>query len=962
MKRLLTFLLVLPAALSARAQFLGMPVRLGDRSFSVTVSVVDSLTAEAVPFASVYLKPEKDTIITNFTLSDNQGKAVVDRVVRGSYQLNVEMMGYRPFRKPVYLTGHADLGKVLLQQDAEMLEAAKVSAAVKALEVRQDTLIYNAAAFSVKETDVLRDLLRQMPGIEVEDNGSVKVQGETVSQITVNGKTFFMGDKQAALDNLPAKVVNKITVTDKDADMERITGIQRGAASRGKNMDVSLKQEYAQGLFGNIQAHGGTSIPGKEKNEMLASVPLLWNTSGMLSMYNKNDQLTLLARGQNVPAGNSFADVVARSGITTGGQAGANFTTDRFKKLRPGLSVYYNGTSRESAERSHSLDFPLSGDEVEGERTSRSINGNHRVTADLSLQFRSIKGIMLSVNPSFSFSDASSSGNSASSSRVNGVGSNASSSVNSSHTRTLGSQGDWMFATSRFSKAGRSLSVRGSYGVQGRQGTSRDYSLTEYAASHTRSERDLRYDMAGGSSSGSLNIAYGEPIAEKWIIQTGIQGFLQRSSQDKAAFNADGSANEYYSNQSVNNSASGSGSALLQYKSGDGMHVFQLGASLSADHLYTYSKAQGLVTELGEGEWLWNWAPVLSYTGPLFYLSYRGHSSQPSHDRMISLLDITDPLRISTGNRYLRPGFSHMVSLRLTPGKREALGIRSAGSFNLMLNASADRNPVVSAVWFDADRVRYSIPVNARKPGLTLSGHFSGASRLGKDKHWRLMYNMMLNFRRSVNYQPDGILSGIDTRTFDYDRFMEDVFWGDASGSRFYSGESGFRESLTRQLTFRPDFDLTYRDDSWVVTLGNSLSGSHAWYSLDGQADTHTWIYSASLNANYTTPHGFQLGTYYSLQRNFGFNDSFSKWMNNLNFNVMKDFRAFTFSAQVRDLLNNGLAVNHAVGATGTKDSYSLSLGRHFLVGVVWRFGKMGDVKLRKANQAADRINMTFGR
>ena len=225
--------------------------------------------------------------------------------------------------------------------------------------------------------------------------------------------------------------MNKITVTDKDADMERITGIQRGAASRGKNMDVSLKQEYAQGLFGNIQAHGGTSIPGKEKNEMLASDPLLWNTSGMLSMYNKNDQLTLLARGQNVPAGNSFADVVARSGITTGGQAGANFTTDRFKKLRPGLSVYYNGTSRESAERSHSLDFPLSGDEVEGERTSRSINGNHRVTADLSLQFRSIKGIMLSVNPSFSFSDASSSGNSASSSRVNGVGSNASSSVNS---------------------------------------------------------------------------------------------------------------------------------------------------------------------------------------------------------------------------------------------------------------------------------------------------------------------------------------------------------------------------------------------------------------------------------------------------------------------------------------------------------------------------------------------------
>ena len=119
---------LLGAALSARAQFVGGMIIHGggDRAFPVTVHVADSLTAEAVPFASVYLKPEKDTIITNFTLSDSEGSALIDKVTRGSYYLHVEMMGYHAYRKLVYLTGRTDLGKVLLRQDAEMLEETVV--------------------------------------------------------------------------------------------------------------------------------------------------------------------------------------------------------------------------------------------------------------------------------------------------------------------------------------------------------------------------------------------------------------------------------------------------------------------------------------------------------------------------------------------------------------------------------------------------------------------------------------------------------------------------------------------------------------------------------------------------------------------------------------------------------------------------------------------------------------------
>nr|MCR4843974.1 carboxypeptidase-like regulatory domain-containing protein [Bacteroidales bacterium] len=424
MKKLF-FLLALLLSAPVWGQPVGFNIRSGaatrDRAFPILLSVADSLTGEPVSFASVYLKPVKDTIITNFTLSDAKGRVILDRVVRGEYNLNVEMLGYKPYRKKYYFTESQSLGKILLQEDARMLEAAKVTAAVAPIEIKGDTVVYNAAAYTVAENDVLKDLLKQMTGIEVGEDGSVKVQGESVNQITVNGRTFFMGDKRAALDNLPAKAVERIKVTDHENETESVTGIRKNSASRTRDMDVSLKQEYKKGTFGNVQASAGASLPSKEQDEMLASVPFLWNTSGMLSAFGEKDQVTLIGRGENVDNGSR---IMARrsGGLTTGGQAGVNYTTDRIKKLDSGVSVYYNGSSKENAQRSSTEEYPLSGDTVQSERTSSSQNTDHRITASVSLRSNSrrSKGFLFSFEPRFTFQDGRSSSLSASSSQLNG--------------------------------------------------------------------------------------------------------------------------------------------------------------------------------------------------------------------------------------------------------------------------------------------------------------------------------------------------------------------------------------------------------------------------------------------------------------------------------------------------------------------------------------------------------------
>lgn len=976
MKRLLfllALLLSVPVWGQPRGGFQMRPgAGVRDRAFPIVLTVADSLSGEPVPFASVYLKPAKDTIITHFTLSDAKGRAMLDQVVRGEYNLNVEMMGYKPYRKKFYFTDYKNLGKILLQEDARVLEAAKVTAAVAPIEIKGDTVVYNAAAYDVAQNDMLKDLLKKMPGIEVDDDGSVKVQGESVNQITVNGRTFFMGDRRAALDNLPAKAVEQIKITDHENEMERVTGVKRNSATRTRDMDVSLKQEYKKGTFGNLQASAGASLPSKEQNEMLASVPFLWNTSAMLSAFGEKDQVTLIGRGENVDGG-SRVMALRSGGLTTGGQAGVNFTTDRVKKLDSGVSVYYNGSSRENAQRSTSEEFPLSGDTVQSERNSSSNNIDHRVTASVSLRSNAkrSKGILFTFEPRFTFQDGSSSSVSASASRLNGTASNSATSENSSHSRSLGSQGNLMLAYGRFAKKGRSLSVSGNYNVSGSQGDSRDYSLTQYAATGKQELRDLLYKNRGGNGNGNLSIAYGEPLGQNWILQGHVEGGISRSRQNKDAFNPDGSTNDYYTTASVSNSLSGLGALLLQYSKDE--TIVQAGVSVSSDNLYTYSKSLGQEKELGRGEWLWNWAPELRLRLPGFSVVYSGRSSQPSQNRMMSLLDITDPLRISTGNIYLKPGFNHNLTLESSSFRRRMSrgglaermmngGKGERNSFSFRVTASMRQNSVVSATWYDAARVRYTVPVNSRKPSWNLEANVNGYQALDKKQNWRLVFSGRVNFSTSLSYQPVGTLPGMDSQTFDYNAFMAD-FWGDASGSRFYDGTSGFRESFTRQLDYNAQLELTYSSSrSLRFTFSNALDASHAWYSLDGRANTNTYVYTGSLEASYTTPHQFRLDGYYALQRYFGYSDSFSKFTHSLNFSLSKDWRSFTFSLQGKDLLNAGLTVSHSVSSTGTTDSYRLSLGRHFLAGVIWRFGRMGNAQMSRAQRASSSIMNDFGR
>ena len=163
-------------AVSAQAQVVMMDYDMFEknRNIKVLLSLKDAKSEEPLPFATVYLNPQGDTTITHFALSDMEGKVEIPDVPVGRYRLNVELIGYTPFVKDCNFRNYEeDLGVIKLEENPEIIDAASITAVGNAIEVKQDTLIYNAAAFHVGDNAMLEDLIKKMPGMEVDEDGTV---------------------------------------------------------------------------------------------------------------------------------------------------------------------------------------------------------------------------------------------------------------------------------------------------------------------------------------------------------------------------------------------------------------------------------------------------------------------------------------------------------------------------------------------------------------------------------------------------------------------------------------------------------------------------------------------------------------------------------------------------------------------------------------------------------------------
>ena len=974
---------------TAAAQFI--PSGLFENNQGILIiRALEEGTDKPIPYASAYLTAKNDTLITNFTLTDTTGVAHITKVSRGTYVLTVEMLGYKTYNKEHYFSFSWDrdsvnLGTIRLAEDTEMLDAAHVSAIGNPIEIRQDTIIFNAASFQMGQNQMLEDLLKRMPGMEVTKDGTVKYNGETIQKITVGGKTFFFDDPKMALKNLPAKVVDKVKVIDKVSDSEQFTGV---ATDREKVMDLEFKQEFQKGWFGNAQAGVGTTVAGSRKDEMVDNRGFLYTGNVMASGYNDKDQIVLVGGAYNAPISENAGAVIFRSydgdemtetrlggggGIQTYRQAGANYNTTRIKGMETTGAASYNHSFNDSRSRAERTTFISGGSDIFSTTEGKDFATGDNVKLNFEFKNKDRKRFLVEFSPTFRYSGGKTEAynDNESYQKDGGLRLNKASSSNYGESRQFMHSAYYSLGIKELGGNNRrSITLSGNYILTDYDADSREFSQTFLQDPVSPVTRDLFYVTDNRNYSGTVRLSYNEPLAERWTLSLNVNSYGSWRNNGKDAYGRTaGQAgfnpsvidkkdytqhNDYYSSFTKNRYIYFNESVQFQY-SKDQLSM-QLGAQMQETLNETLAKTLGVETETGMGEWLLDWSPYLNLRWnkqqKRFNFSYNGRSARPSAVRQMPVLDISVPTRIQAGNIYLKPAYNHNFNgnLYLNDPQRQR-------SFNVYLNGSLNQRQMVTASWFDDNGILYSIPVNSAKPALSASVYTGGEFPLTKDKKLKLELYVSVSESRSVSYQNTRKLPGLDVEKFDYARFMAD-FWGDERGERFYSGQSGFNESLTNSFGFMPSIGLQYRNDFLTVNLSGETQYRNAHYSLDSAADTKTWSSEIWFWAEATTPHEWELST--EIEYNFfhgfpaGYNEPYMTW----DFKVTKNIKNFAISFTANDILNQVRTTRHITTDNYVEDAMYNRLGRHFFITLKWNFGKLNAAQSRKASQAA--LNMIF--
>lgn len=233
--------------------------------------------------ATVMLLNQQDSVLASFVMTDKEGKFEIKKVRDGEYILRVNFVGYQPFNQLIEMKG-IDISADPITLQVYELDEVVVEGEAIPITMKKDTIEYNAASFTTKANAVVEDLLKKLPGVEVDRDGTVKSQGETVEKVLVDGKEFFGEDPQMATKNLPADAVSKVQVFDRKSEFSQFSGIDDGDET--KTINLTLKDGHKKGTFGTISGGFGTD----ER----------YNLSANINQFREDNQFSYIGKHNNI--------------------------------------------------------------------------------------------------------------------------------------------------------------------------------------------------------------------------------------------------------------------------------------------------------------------------------------------------------------------------------------------------------------------------------------------------------------------------------------------------------------------------------------------------------------------------------------------------------------------------------------------------------------------------------------
>lgn len=947
MKRSILSMLLMLVAIASLAQERLISGKITDRD---TKDPVEQVTIQLLKTDSTYVSG---------AISNERGLFHVYAPANGKYLLKITSVGYKPTVKRIQISEDKNLamGNVVIGADAIMLKGAVVTAMAQKVSLKEDTFVYNSAAYRTPEGSVVEELVKRLPGAEVSDDGTIKINGKEVKKILVDGKEFMTGDTKTALKNLPTSIIDKIKAYDEKSDLSKVTGIDDGEEQTV--LDFGVKKGMNKGVISNIDLGVGN------KNR--------YNMRGMGGYFANNNRFMLFANTNNT-SDRGFGGGPGRgfwggaNGLNASKMIGANYNYELKDKFKFNTSLRWNHSdgdvwSSRSSENFMGTSSSFSNSLSQSYSRSNSWNGNIR----LEWMPDSMTNILFRPSISWSSSDGLSGSQSASynkdpytittkdplseegieemekaeamvnSQLTNGITYSDNNNINGmlQVNRKLGNKGrniTFRVDAKYTDNDSKSISLNNAklYLVQTAEGKDSTYQTNRYNLTPSKN-----YSYAG-------QLTYSEPLWKATFLQFSYKFTYSYSKSDRSTYDfskyAMSGDHEYRGWDSYLNPFAGH---LNDYRD-DNLSRFSEYRNYNHDIQVMmrfirqkYNLNFGVMVQPQQSKYIQDYqgvhvdtvrnvvnvSPTLDFRYRFSKMSnlrinYRGTTSQPSISQLLDITDNSDPLNISMGNPGLKPSFTQNFRLFYNNFvQNHNKGIMT------FVNFSTTNNSISNKVTYDE----------------TTGGRITRPENI--NGNWNAMGAFMFN----CSIDSAGVWNINTGAHANYNNYVSYLSLDKKSDSQ---------KNTTRSITWRQNLSFSYRNDWAEFSLDGTLTYNKAKNKLQPTSNLETWQFSYGPSMTLTAPWGTSLNSSLSINSRRGYNDSSMNtdefvWNAQLSQGFLKG-KPLTIMLQFYDLLRQQSTFSRAISATSRTDTEYNAINSYAMLHVVYRLNLFGGKEARK--------------
>ena len=907
----------------------------------VTGTLIDSASIKPIENAVIGLVVKSNPGDTSYTFTDTKGRFRFETVPSSNFSIIIRHSGYWPVAKFVPVSKAEktiNVGTFVMAEDAKLL--AEVTVQVAAIVIKEDTVEYNAASFKVKEGAVVEDLIKKMPGIQVDKDGNVTAQGKAVSRVKVNGKDFFGGDVKTATKELPANIVDKIQIIDDYGDQATVSGIKDGDPD--KVMNIQIKKDKNKGFFGRATAGYGTderyqaSFNGNYFNNDRQISVLANSNNTNTSLFNfagggNRGATSMMRSGMSVMSnaggmsGMKNIDASAFSGgnnngISTTNSFGFNYRDQWSKRINVYGSYSYNHKNTSQLQNSFEINNTTERNNNQ-DLNSLTIGNSHRFTFNMEYQVDSFN--YLKISPSFNYS-----GSDVNSKTIFDYSKpDGTKTLDGSNKNLTGSDAP-NFAVNilynhKFRKRGRNFSTSINLGTD-QSNSEQDvnnlsYQYTSPGAGPRNSFQFI--DQENRNYNYGIRFTYSEPVNKYQSIDLTYSHNLNHARNDRKTFNVDSvsqvkTLNNFLSNDYENDFYNNRVGLSLRttkkkynYTIGLSLQPVNLqGNSITKDSAYETIKRAN-VFPIGRFVYNFNRTKTLNF-------SYNGNATQPSFSQLQPVPDQSNPQNISVGNPNLKPSMNHSMNL-------------SFNNFNFIsgkvlftnVSFSTIKNQIVNnSVALDSSGRQLNIPENVNGYYNLLG--FYVYSRPYKNRKYVISVRGTANYNHNIN-----LIDSI--RNIGQN-------WVISQGLNF---EYNYKEIL--ELGTGVSYSLN--DVRYINKTGKPLTGLQ-------NSSSNAWTLSSNMNLNITKTLVLKYDVDYTL--NNGLASTVSRNQVIMNASLEKQLfekKNGILKIEAFDLFKQNSNISRSVTANSIIDTRTNRLTRYFIATFTYRLQKFAGQKAQGA-------------